>query len=113
MGWLTQRQGDTGRAEAAYEEMLKLSRELGDKGNIATALNSLGTLAAARGDNERSAALVEENLAVLRKLEEEGNAATTPRDTTHSTSWQLWRSMTRTTFEGRRCCSKVWRWPGE
>src|SRR5215212_8289234 len=45
MGWLTQLQGDTERAEATYEEMLKLSQELGDKGNIATALNSLGTLA--------------------------------------------------------------------
>jgi DNA-binding CsgD family transcriptional regulator/tetratricopeptide (TPR) repeat protein len=75
MGWMAQLQGDTERAEATYAEMLKLSRELGDKGNIATALNSLGTLALTRGDNERSRALLEENLSVIRQLEEEGNSA--------------------------------------
>jgi predicted ATPase/DNA-binding SARP family transcriptional activator len=77
MGWLTQLQGDTERAEPTYEEMLELSRELGDKGNVATALNSLGTLALTRGDSERAKALLEENLEVLRELEEEGNPATT------------------------------------
>jgi predicted ATPase/DNA-binding SARP family transcriptional activator/DNA-binding CsgD family transcriptional regulator len=77
MGWLTQRQGDTERAEAAYAEMLELSRELDDKGNAATALNSLGTLALTRGDNERARALLEENLSVLRELENERNTATT------------------------------------
>jgi len=76
MGWLVQHQGDTERAKATYEEMLELSRELGDKGDIATALNSLGTLALARGDNERATAWLEENRAVLRELEDEGNAAT-------------------------------------
>jgi hypothetical protein len=49
MGELTQRQGDTARARVAYEEMLELSRELGDKGKVATALNSLGTLAVGEG----------------------------------------------------------------
>jgi predicted ATPase len=48
-GWLTQFQGDYERAKARYEEMLRLSRVLGDKGNIATALNSLGTVAAQQG----------------------------------------------------------------
>ena len=48
MGWLTQRQGDTQRAKATYEAMLELSRRLGEKTNIATALNSLGTLAVAK-----------------------------------------------------------------
>jgi non-specific serine/threonine protein kinase len=77
MGWLTQAQGDTERAEAAYAEMLELSRELGDEGNVATALNSLGTLALTRGDNERARALLEENLSVLRELENKRNTATT------------------------------------
>jgi DNA-binding CsgD family transcriptional regulator/tetratricopeptide (TPR) repeat protein len=77
LGWLTQTQGDTGRAKATYEEMLELSRELDDKGNIATALNSLGSLALARGDNERVRALLEENMAVLEELEDEGNLDTT------------------------------------
>jgi predicted ATPase/DNA-binding SARP family transcriptional activator/DNA-binding CsgD family transcriptional regulator len=76
MGWLTQFQGDSERAEAAYEEMLELSREVGDKGNIATALNSLGTMAVARGDNEQATPLLEENLLVLRELESERNTAT-------------------------------------
>ncbi len=76
MGWLTQEQGDTGRAEATYEEMLELSRKLGDRGNTATALNSLGTLAAARGDNERARALLDENMAVLKELEGEETIVT-------------------------------------
>jgi predicted ATPase len=41
MGWMFQFRGDQERARATYEEMLTLSRELGDKGNVATALNSL------------------------------------------------------------------------
>jgi len=77
MGWLLQLQGDFARAKAAYQEMLELSRELGDKANTATALNSLGTLATYQGDHERARALLEENLQVLRELEEEGNTATT------------------------------------
>jgi predicted ATPase/DNA-binding CsgD family transcriptional regulator len=76
MGMLAQFQGYCEQAKATYEEMLKLSRELGDKGNAATALNSLGTLALAQGDNERAKALLEENLSVVRQLEKEGNAAT-------------------------------------
>ncbi len=76
MGWLTQFQADFGRAEATYGEMLELSRELGDKGNVATALNSLGTLAAQQGDTERARALLKENMEVLEELEEEGSPAT-------------------------------------
>ena len=79
MGMLTQAQGDTERAEAAYEEMLKLSRDLGDKGDVATALNSLGALAAARGDNERARSLLEENMAVLRGLDERSTETTLKR----------------------------------
>ncbi len=77
LGWVTQRQGDTERARAAYEEMLELSRELGSNENIATALNSLGMLAAVEGDNGRARALLEENLAVLWELEDEQNTTTT------------------------------------
>ena len=56
--------------------MLTLSRELGDKGNVATALNSLGTVAAQQGDNERARTLLQENLEVIEELEEEGDPAT-------------------------------------
>jgi hypothetical protein len=76
MGWHLQCQGDLDRADAAYAEMLDLSRELDDKENIATALNGLGILAVTRGDNERAGALLEENLSVLRELEESGAATT-------------------------------------
>jgi predicted ATPase/DNA-binding SARP family transcriptional activator/DNA-binding CsgD family transcriptional regulator len=76
MGMLMQAQGDYERAEATYEEMLELSRELGDEGDAATALNSLGNLAAARGDTERARALLEENIAVLRGLDERSTATT-------------------------------------
>ena len=76
MGWQSQFQGDYERARATYEEMLELSRELGDKGNVATALNSLGTVAAQQGDNERARTLLQENLEVIEELEAEGDPAT-------------------------------------
>ena len=76
MGWLLQFGGDLDRAEATYEEMLELARELDEKEDLATALNSLGILAVTRGNNGRARVLLEENLSVLGKLEE-GRAATT------------------------------------
>ena len=76
IGWQFQALGDYERARATYEEMLGLSRELGDKGNVATALNSLGTVAAQQGDNERARTLLRENLEVIEELEEEGDPAT-------------------------------------
>jgi DNA-binding CsgD family transcriptional regulator/Tfp pilus assembly protein PilF len=77
MGELTQHQGDTARARAAYEEMLESSRALDEKGKIATALNSLGTLAVGEGDYERARVMLEENITVLGELENQRNAATT------------------------------------
>jgi DNA-binding CsgD family transcriptional regulator/tetratricopeptide (TPR) repeat protein len=77
MGWMSQFQGDVGRAESTYKEMLEISRELGDKGNVATALNSLGTVAAQQGDTERARALLRENMEVLKELEEKESPATT------------------------------------
>jgi non-specific serine/threonine protein kinase len=76
MGWLAQFQGEYQRASAIYEEMLELSRGLGDKGNMATALNSLGTVAAQQGDNERARNFLQENLGVIEELEAEGDPAT-------------------------------------
>jgi DNA-binding CsgD family transcriptional regulator len=76
MGWLAQAQGDPKLVQATYEEMLELARKLGDKGNAATALNSLAGQAMLRGDHERARELLEENLSVLQELEEKGNAAT-------------------------------------
>jgi predicted ATPase/DNA-binding SARP family transcriptional activator/DNA-binding CsgD family transcriptional regulator len=77
IGWLTQFQGNHQRARGTYEEMLTLSRELGDKGNIATALNSLGTVAVQQGDTKRAKRLLQENLTVIDNLEAEGDPATT------------------------------------
>jgi predicted ATPase/DNA-binding SARP family transcriptional activator len=79
LGWMTQLQGETGRAKAAYGEMLGLSRRSGDKGSVATALNSLGQLAVAEGDHERAAALLEENLAVLEGFEDEPKPGVVPK----------------------------------
>jgi DNA-binding CsgD family transcriptional regulator len=76
MGWTFQFQGDHERAKAIYEEMLELSRELGDKGNVATALNSLATVAAQQGYNERARTMLQENLEVIEELEAEGDPAT-------------------------------------
>jgi predicted ATPase/DNA-binding SARP family transcriptional activator/DNA-binding CsgD family transcriptional regulator len=72
MGWLAQNSGDLEDAQAAYERMLELSRTLDDKGSIATALNSLGTIAGHRGNHARARALLEENLAVLEEMSEGG-----------------------------------------
>ena len=79
MGWLMQKQGDIERARATYEEMLELSRKLDDGGNLATALNSLGTVAASTGDNEEAKRYLKENLSVLERLEEEGCQTTSKR----------------------------------
>jgi predicted ATPase/DNA-binding SARP family transcriptional activator/DNA-binding CsgD family transcriptional regulator len=79
MGWNLQYRGDLDRADETYSEMLDLSRELDDKGNVATALNSLAILAVTRGDNERAGALLEENLSVLGEMEESGAATTRKR----------------------------------
>jgi DNA-binding CsgD family transcriptional regulator len=76
MGWMFQFRGDQERAKATYEEMLTLSRELGDRGNVATALNSLGTVAVQQGDNERARELLQENLGVIEELEAEEDPAT-------------------------------------
>ena len=57
--------------------MLELSRELGDKGDVATALNSLGTIAVQQGNSEQARALLQENMGVLEELEEEGSPDTT------------------------------------
>jgi predicted ATPase/DNA-binding CsgD family transcriptional regulator len=70
-GWMAQVQGEFWRAEATFQEMLGLSRELGDDGNIATALNCLATSAAQQEDFDRAKSLLEENLSVLRRLEDE------------------------------------------
>jgi predicted ATPase/DNA-binding SARP family transcriptional activator/DNA-binding CsgD family transcriptional regulator len=76
-GWLVQFQGDFAQAELIYKEMLTLSRELGDAGKTATALNSLAMMAVHQDDLERARALLEENLSVLRKLEDESNPSNT------------------------------------
>jgi predicted ATPase/DNA-binding SARP family transcriptional activator/DNA-binding CsgD family transcriptional regulator len=79
MGWLAQKRGDVDRARATYEEMLELSRKSNDGGSVATALNSLGTLAASTGDNAQAKRYLEENLSVLERLEEEGYQTTLNR----------------------------------
>jgi predicted ATPase/DNA-binding SARP family transcriptional activator/DNA-binding CsgD family transcriptional regulator len=66
--FLAVNQGDTGRAQAAAEEGLRLSAEAG-LGSVATAdfQNLLGDVAGIRGDYERATKLLEEGLALHRE----------------------------------------------
>jgi tetratricopeptide (TPR) repeat protein len=56
--------GDRTQAQALFEEVLVLRRELGDGVGMAGALAHLGDLASARGDHDHAAQLYEEALAL-------------------------------------------------
>ena len=60
--------GDLSRAAVYAGESLKLYRELGDKRDIAIALNALGHIARTRGDYAALRALCEESLPLLQEL---------------------------------------------
>jgi non-specific serine/threonine protein kinase len=61
-------QGNYPRATALLEEGLALSREVGDKLLIATALGTLGFLARFQGDFRRATTVLEESLGLSREL---------------------------------------------
>ena len=60
--------GDLSRAAVYAGECMKLYRELGDKRDIAIALNALGHIARTRGDYAALRALCEESLPLLQEL---------------------------------------------
>src|SRR5262249_50638384 len=60
-----------GRAEALYERSLRLAEEIGDKHAIATALRSLGSVAAHGHDHARARRLYEDSIARFRELSDE------------------------------------------
>jgi DNA-binding CsgD family transcriptional regulator/tetratricopeptide (TPR) repeat protein len=62
------RRGDYDRATALCEEALALWREVGDRLNVARALNGLGNIAFDRGDYARSRTFHEEALALRREI---------------------------------------------
>jgi predicted ATPase/DNA-binding CsgD family transcriptional regulator len=62
------RRGDYDRSAALCEESLALWREVGDRLNVARALNGLGNIAFDRGEHARSRAFHEEALALRREL---------------------------------------------
>lgn len=62
------RQNDYRRAAILSEESLALYREMGDRGGIADALNTLGLVADNLGDPHHAAALYKESLALYREL---------------------------------------------
>ncbi len=62
------RQNDYRRAAILSEKSLALCREIGDRGGIADALNTLGLVADNLGDPHHAAALYKESLALYREL---------------------------------------------
>ncbi|HEY8596902.1 MAG TPA: tetratricopeptide repeat protein [Thermomicrobiales bacterium] len=66
LGTLALRQSDFAAADAVYAESLDLWRALGDRANIARALNGLGEVALRLGDHARARALLTEALSLLR-----------------------------------------------
>ena len=54
---------------------------------MATALNSLGTVAAQQGNNERARNFLQENLGVIEELEAEGAPPRRSRSSTFPTCW--------------------------
>jgi predicted ATPase/DNA-binding CsgD family transcriptional regulator len=61
-------QGDTERAEAAFEEALTLYREMGNKWGAGAMLTQLGMIPFVRGDHERAVRCFEEGLALSREV---------------------------------------------
>jgi ATP/maltotriose-dependent transcriptional regulator MalT len=61
-------QGDPARARSLLEEVLALSRELGDKGNLAQCLSLAGRLALSQGDMTAGRSLLEESMMLSRQI---------------------------------------------
>lgn len=61
---------DLDRAELYDQRALKANRELGDKQNVAIALNNLASVSHRRGDTERALTLYRESLAMKPKAEQ-------------------------------------------
>jgi predicted ATPase/class 3 adenylate cyclase len=76
-GSLALGQGDLARAETALQNGLALARELGDRPNVALALNTLGVLAYIQGGYEQARTLNEESLALYRELNDSWGIAST------------------------------------
>jgi tetratricopeptide (TPR) repeat protein len=68
LGELAEDQGEHERAEALYEESLRLAVELGDRRCQAAVLNNLGRLAHHMGDEDRAVALWNKSLSLRRDL---------------------------------------------
>jgi predicted ATPase/DNA-binding SARP family transcriptional activator/DNA-binding CsgD family transcriptional regulator/Tfp pilus assembly protein PilF len=69
LGDMLTNQSAFARAEACFEDALRLYEELGDRGSVAESLVYLGWVAEYRGDPDRAAALFEESMAVVRESE--------------------------------------------
>src|SRR5258708_19567430 len=62
--------GDSAMARSPLDECLVISRELGYKGGIASALSFLGRVILYQGDGAGARLLIEESLAIRRELED-------------------------------------------
>jgi predicted ATPase/DNA-binding CsgD family transcriptional regulator len=72
---LARAQGDYAQARVLAEESLALCRQLGDKHDIAAALNVLGNIAGEQGDPLQATELYEESLALLREVGDKSSIA--------------------------------------
>ena len=67
-GYLAYNQSDYEAARAAYEESLRIQRQLGNRQGVATMLDNLGNVAYEQGDYGGARSLYEESLALARQL---------------------------------------------
>ena len=74
-GNLAWHQTDYPAARSLLEESLAISRDLGDRGGIASSLNNLGNVAIEQGDYPTARTLYEESLSIRRELGDRRNIA--------------------------------------
>ena len=75
LGVLLDQRGEPERAAELVERSLAIFRELGERGRVASALNSLGLIKRGLGALESARSLLEESIALRRALGDEAGAA--------------------------------------
>jgi non-specific serine/threonine protein kinase len=89
LGGVAYWQTDLDTAVAAYEESLRIHRQLGDRSGTAESLYNLGMTRGVVGELETAEALVEESLAIRREIGDRGGEA-----------WSVWALGVASQFRG-------------